>query len=258
MQLLDKTLSHLWFHHLLDFLNEFSNGQIRSGDCLRPSPWAGGGGKLPLPHTQTHTEKCCKRRDYIISKLPQCLNNETAEGNTHQVLGGDGLAGATCPHHHAGQPAPHVVQAVGQSQDGHDLAGHRNVEASLERTKWEKTKTRRGERRRKKKKNYTQYKPQGQQMKLALGRGPLQLVHSLAGHEINKPRFRRFMVVIVWNCVRVCSRDGRKDNPRLVDCEIEFCNCEWERRPTHQRAGPRHRTGIVKYWKGRPVRRQWK
>lgn len=133
MQLLDETLSHLWFHHLLDFLNEFSNEQIRSGDCLRPV--SGLGGKLPLPHTQTHTEKCCKRRDDIISKLPQCLNNKTAEGNTHQVLGGDGLAGATRPHHHAGQPAPHVVQAVGQSQDSHDLAGHRNVEASLERTK---------------------------------------------------------------------------------------------------------------------------
>lgn len=155
---------------------------------LAASPWARG--ETP---PATHTKKCCKRRDDIISKLPQCLNNETAEGNTHQVLGGDWLAGATRPHHHAGQPAPHVVQAVCQSQDGHDLAGHRNVKASLERTKGEKTKTQRGE----KKKEITQYKPQGQKMKLALGRGPFQLVYSLAGHEINKPRFRRFMVVIV-------------------------------------------------------------
>lgn len=81
------------------------------------------------------------------------MQTKRPQSNTHQVLGGDGLSGAARPHDHAGQSVLHVLQAVSQSQDCHDLAGHRNVEASLERGN-------------KKKGNHTQYKPQGQQIEL--------------------------------------------------------------------------------------------
>lgn len=50
---------------------------------------------------------------------------------THQVLCGDRLSRAASPHHHARQSVSHVLQAVCQSQDGHDLAGHCNVEPGL-------------------------------------------------------------------------------------------------------------------------------
>ena len=52
--------------------------------------------------------------------------------HTYQVLRCDWLSRATGSHHHAGQADPHVPQAVGQGQDGHDLTGHRDVEARLE------------------------------------------------------------------------------------------------------------------------------
>lgn len=70
-----QNVSHLWFHHLLDFLNEFQNEQIRSGDCLWSVP-----GLREIPPTQdTQTHKCCKSSD-IIFRLPHCLNNENHSG----------------------------------------------------------------------------------------------------------------------------------------------------------------------------------
>lgn len=188
--------------------------------CGQSLGW--GGGKLPLPHTQTHREMLQEERLYnfqtpTVSKQRNRRGKHTPGPQRWRAGRSDSSpppCGPACSSCRPGcRPEPGwpwsrwPLQC--RSQSGEDKRG-----------KNENTH---------KKKNCTQYKPQGQQMKLALGRGPLQLVYSLAGHEINKPRFRRFVVVIVWNCVRVCSRDGREDNPRLVGCEIEFCNCEWER-----------------------------
>lgn len=78
--------------------------------------------------------------------------------NTHQVLCCDRLSRAAGPHHHARQSVFHVLQAVCQSQDGHDLAGHCDVEPSLECEKI-----------------HTKYKPQRQQTEV-FGQWQLQLL----------------------------------------------------------------------------------
>lgn len=53
------------------------------------------------------------------------------QSKTHQILRGDRLSTAAGPHHHTRQSGLHVLQTVRQGQDGHDLAGHRNVEPCL-------------------------------------------------------------------------------------------------------------------------------
>lgn len=51
---------------------------------------------------------------------------------THQVLRGDGLSIAAGGHDHLGQTLPHVLQAAGEGEDGHDFTGHRDVKLSLQ------------------------------------------------------------------------------------------------------------------------------
>lgn len=51
---------------------------------------------------------------------------------TDQVLRGDGLSVAAGRHHHLGQALPHVLQAAGEGEDGHDFTGHRNVKLGLQ------------------------------------------------------------------------------------------------------------------------------
>ena len=46
-----------------------------------------------------------------------------------QIVGGDGRAGAIGADHHAAQAVAHVGEIGGERQHGHDLAGHRDVEA---------------------------------------------------------------------------------------------------------------------------------
>lgn len=64
--------------------------------------------------------------------VPERVNWVLSTWNTHQVLCGDGPPGAAGPHHHTRQSAFHVVQAVCQSEDGHDLTGYGDVEPRLD------------------------------------------------------------------------------------------------------------------------------
>ncbi len=56
--------------------------------------------------------------------------HQHGHGTGHaEVLGRDGLPLPIKAHHHGPQTVPHVLEAGGQRQHGHDLAGHGDVEA---------------------------------------------------------------------------------------------------------------------------------
>ena len=46
-----------------------------------------------------------------------------------QIVGGDGIAGAIGADNHAAQTVAHIGEIGGERQHGHDLAGHRDIEA---------------------------------------------------------------------------------------------------------------------------------
>lgn len=113
---------------------------------------------------------------------------------THQVLCGDGLSRAAGPHHHARQSVFHVLQAVCQSQDGHDLAGHCNIKPSLEE-------------------NHTQCKSQEKQHELFM-QWPLELMDgkkksNFVKYEKDKQKFSSFMAVTVGDHVMVGTYDAK-------------------------------------------------
>lgn len=68
----------------------------------------------------------------LDSNNTSTLTNELTTQNTYEVLCCDRLSRAAGPHHHARQSVLHVLEAVSQGQDGHDLTGHCNVKPSLE------------------------------------------------------------------------------------------------------------------------------
>lgn len=74
----------------------------------------------------------CSGSQCILSTL-RCLGNRRFWLRvTDQVLRGDGLSVAAGGHDHLGQTLPHVLQAAGEGEDGHDFTGHRDVKLSLQ------------------------------------------------------------------------------------------------------------------------------
>lgn len=50
---------------------------------------------------------------------------------THQIFSTDGLPFLARCHHHFAQSLSHVFQRSGESQDSHDLTGHRDIKLGL-------------------------------------------------------------------------------------------------------------------------------
>lgn len=101
--------------------------QSRTRWAWWPSMWAAMLRRAPPSCRQ----RLRRPRHSAAQRAPQAHLHEHGQGAAHaEVVGGDGHPAARGAHNDAAKPLPHVAQAGGHSQDGHDLCGRRGPRAA--------------------------------------------------------------------------------------------------------------------------------